>query len=424
MTLITWSQTAATNATADATINWAEGQAPSTVNNSARAMMAAVAKYRDDVSGTTITTAGSSDAYTVTTSQSLTALTDGFEVSFIVDRNNTGAATLAVDGLTAKALEIVVGTGLAADTLVANTVRSAVYDAGNDTWLIKDVSGAITAAATTTGVLTGTATDTAVTPDALAALWEQGSDIASSGTISIGEGGHFHVTGTTTITDIDFGTDKAGRAAMLVFDGALTLTHNATTLILPGGANITTAAGDVGIFVSEGSDNVRCVVYQPASIGAVSTQAQAEAGTATNVQMTPERTSQAITALQTAAATQAEQETGTSTTVYVSPGRQHFHPGHPKCWGMATVSGGTPTLQTSYNITSITDNGSGDITFTIATDFSSANWACLATVDKSTAVRVQLLAQTAGTVRLSCNNSGGTSTDPDAWHMMGLGDQA
>lgn len=44
-----WSETAADNATADATINWAEGQAPSTVNNSARAEMAAVAtQYRVD----------------------------------------------------------------------------------------------------------------------------------------------------------------------------------------------------------------------------------------------------------------------------------------------------------------------------------------------------------------------------------------
>ena len=116
--------------------------------------------------------------------------------------------------------------------------------------------------ATTTETLTGTDTARAVTPDSLAAIWEKGSDIASAGTISIGEGGFFHITGTTTITDIDFGTDKSGRHAWLVFDGALTLTHNATTLILPGAANITTAAGDSCLVVSEnGTDNVRVVVY-------------------------------------------------------------------------------------------------------------------------------------------------------------------
>ena len=116
-------------------------------------------------------------------------------------------------------------------------------------------------AASTTEVLTGTDTTKGATPDAIAALWEQGSNIASAGTISIGEGGYFHVTGTTTITDIDWTTDKAGRATWLVFDGILTLTHNATTLILPTGANITTAAGDTALVVSEGTDAARVVAY-------------------------------------------------------------------------------------------------------------------------------------------------------------------
>ena len=51
MTLYKWSQTASADATADSTINWAEGQAPSSVNDSARAMMAATAKFRDDIAG-------------------------------------------------------------------------------------------------------------------------------------------------------------------------------------------------------------------------------------------------------------------------------------------------------------------------------------------------------------------------------------
>ena len=51
MSFFRWSKTANNNANADGTINWAEGQAPSTVNDSARAMMAAAAKYRDDIAG-------------------------------------------------------------------------------------------------------------------------------------------------------------------------------------------------------------------------------------------------------------------------------------------------------------------------------------------------------------------------------------
>jgi hypothetical protein len=125
-------------------------------------------------------------------------------------------------------------------------------------------SGAGLAAATTTEQLTGTSAGVASTPDSVAALWEQGSDVASAGTTSLGEGGYFNITGTTTITDIDFATDKAGRRAWLKFAGILTLTNGAN-LILPTGANIVTAAGDCAEFVSEGSDVVRCVAYTRAS---------------------------------------------------------------------------------------------------------------------------------------------------------------
>jgi hypothetical protein len=38
-----WSTTAGTNATADPSINWAEGMSPSSINDSARAMMAVLA---------------------------------------------------------------------------------------------------------------------------------------------------------------------------------------------------------------------------------------------------------------------------------------------------------------------------------------------------------------------------------------------
>lgn len=142
----------------------------------------------------------------------------------------------------------------------AGVVRCAFYQRASGAAL---VGGGSTAS--TTEVLTGTDNAKSVTPDALAALWEQGSDIASAGIISVGEGGYFNVTGTTTITDIDFATDKAGRKVWLKFAGILTLTHHATTLILPTGANIVTAAGDIACFISEGADNVRCVSYTRAS---------------------------------------------------------------------------------------------------------------------------------------------------------------
>lgn len=89
---------------------------------------------------------------------------------------------------------------------------------------------------------------------------KKGADIASAATLDLDSatGNYLHVTGTTTVTAI---TLASGAERTVVFDGALTLTHNATSLMLPGGANIATAAGDRAIFRGEGSGNVRCIAY-------------------------------------------------------------------------------------------------------------------------------------------------------------------
>lgn len=91
------------------------------------------------------------------------------------------------------------------------------------------------------------------------------ADIASAATTDLSNATtpFLHITGTTTITG--FGSVQAGTERVLVFDGILTLTHNATSLILPTAANIVTAVGDVAIFRSEGSGNWRCMAYQRAN---------------------------------------------------------------------------------------------------------------------------------------------------------------
>ena len=109
----------------------------------------------------------------------------------------------------------------------------------------------------------GTGEQTAIA--AADAFSTRGSAIASATTTDIGAatGRFVHITGTTTITG--FGTKTAGVVRIVTFDGALTLTHNATSLILPGAANITTAAGDTAFMVSEGSGNWRCIGYMRAN---------------------------------------------------------------------------------------------------------------------------------------------------------------
>jgi hypothetical protein len=100
-----------------------------------------------------------------------------------------------------------------------------------------------------------------------------GADIASATTTDIGAatGNYLKVTGTTTITGL--GTVQAGTTRLVRFAGALILTHNATSLILPGAASITTVADDRAIFVSLGSGNWICIAYTRADGTALASSA-------------------------------------------------------------------------------------------------------------------------------------------------------
>jgi len=109
-----------------------------------------------------------------------------------------------------------------------------------------------------------------LTTDGSTATWQKpittgAATLASAATLNIGaaSGDYITVTGTTTITAFD--NVAAGTERTLKFNGALTLTHNATSLILPGGANFVVAAGDTFTFRSEGSGNWRCISYSLAN---------------------------------------------------------------------------------------------------------------------------------------------------------------
>lgn len=122
-----------------------------------------------------------------------------------------------------------------------------------------------TASPTFTGTVSSPITNiTGLQTNSAAINEAKGADIASATTTDIGAatGNYVNITGTTTITGL--GTIQAGTRRIVTFTGSLTLTHNATSLILPGGANIGTNAGDCATFVSLGSGNWKCVSYTKA----------------------------------------------------------------------------------------------------------------------------------------------------------------
>jgi hypothetical protein len=92
---------------------------------------------------------------------------------------------------------------------------------------------------------------------------------ATSGTtnLALASGNFVHITGTTppAININSFGLLPAGSRFVLCFDIPVTLVYNATSLIIPGAANVTTAAGDCIMLISEGSGNWRVISYFPGS---------------------------------------------------------------------------------------------------------------------------------------------------------------
>lgn len=132
-----WSRTAASNATADSNVNWAEGMAPSAVNDSARSMMASAAGFRDDIAGA-IATGGTSTAYTVTSYQVFNSLANmsGHVIAFTPHTTNGATVTLNVDGLGAKPLRSAPSVELPAGVLVQGTPYTALYNNSDAVWYL------------------------------------------------------------------------------------------------------------------------------------------------------------------------------------------------------------------------------------------------------------------------------------------------
>ena len=125
----TWSATAANN-NSSAPNGWPEGMAASSVNNSAREMMAALAKWYKDTNGTLVT-GGSSNAYTLAPNRTVSAYEGGLEFTF--EANHTSSSTtptLNVSSLGAKTITDQEGNALTVGDIVSGGIYRVVYDSG------------------------------------------------------------------------------------------------------------------------------------------------------------------------------------------------------------------------------------------------------------------------------------------------------
>jgi hypothetical protein len=141
----------------------------------------------------------------------------------------------------------------------------------------------------------GTAGTTAVA--GLDNLTVYGASVASATTTNVAAatGRYADVTGTATITGL--GTAAAGVERILRFAAGITLTHNATSLNLPGAANILTALNDTGYFRSLGSGNWWCLDY----VRVANVPGTAPAGTLTGTTLNATVVSSSLTSVGTLA---------------------------------------------------------------------------------------------------------------------------
>jgi hypothetical protein len=132
-----WSTTAINNGSADTAINWQEGMPRADVNNSARSMMAAIAKYRDLMNGS-IVTGGTANAQTFMSGLSYVSIPTGLRVLLKIGVTNTGPATLNMDLLGAVAIKNQLGQDLAGGDLTLGSYAEFRYD--GTSWVL--ISGA------------------------------------------------------------------------------------------------------------------------------------------------------------------------------------------------------------------------------------------------------------------------------------------
>lgn len=311
-------------------------------NASARNHYAAAGQIQDQSLIWCGTSGGTANAQTITPSPVITAYAAGQKFSFLpVATNTSGTVTIANSGLAARNVKKGIGGAkvvLAVGDIVIG-VSAEVLDDGTDYILLNPQT------------------------------YSHGADIASASTVNLdtATGDYVYITGTTGITAI---TLSEGREATTKFSDILTITNGAS-LIAPGATNYTTAAGDIITWRGEASGVVRAVGGLRSS---GSSFAASFSDSAFSVFDNGDSTKKiafecsGITTATTRTATWPDKNgTVAMTSDIVNP---------VKAW--VNFNGtGTIAIRASSNVSSITDNGTGDYTINFTSALADANYVAI-----------------------------------------------
>ena len=107
-----------------------EGMPASSVNDGVRALEGILARFHEDL-GARASSTGSANAYAFVAQQTITAYYDGLLIGFDANFQNTGSATLAVDGLAATTIKKHNDQNLISGDIEAGQKVLVVYDGTN-----------------------------------------------------------------------------------------------------------------------------------------------------------------------------------------------------------------------------------------------------------------------------------------------------
>lgn len=134
MGVLSWALDRIANATADPTIPAQDGASQRSFMDVVRGVMAGSRAFADDQGGA-IVTAGSANAFAVTTASGVTSLRPGLSLLVQIDRTNTDVATLNVDGTGPKPWRDGNGADFHAGDLPPKRFVRATWDATRGCWI-------------------------------------------------------------------------------------------------------------------------------------------------------------------------------------------------------------------------------------------------------------------------------------------------
>jgi len=422
------------------TARFPEGQASSSVNNGARALEGIIAREFGDMNGS-LTSAGTADVITLAANATLTAYAVGDSYSFKVGTTNTAGVTLNVDSVGAKAIQKL-GAALVAGDLTAGDIVTVRYD-GTQFQLMTPVRTPVMTLANPTNFTVGSTTtvtgildEDAMGSDSATDLATQQSikayvDAGDAGTVTsaaeaaasaaaalVSENNAATSEGNAATSETNAGTSEANAAASEAAAAASAATiPNFDTLTGEAGNYGRVKAGETDVEWRTGAETLGDI----GGIGAATTDtltnktfdANGTGNSLSNVDVADLANGTAGQILTwDAGGAPTTVGAGTAAQVLTSNGagaaptfQDAAAPAGETAKGwVAYDQTGTPAILDSFNVTSVSDDGTGLFTVTWETDFASTSYAVVndGFVTAGTYIWSVTTAVAVGTVSVQC----------------------